>query len=99
MNFKQLLNLIFVSWKKRTSLTVEFSFNFVKLWAVGVAHLNELSLHSSNQAIDVESHFLNRGNVVLVFICECINEFLCEVNLVLDDFLALFNLNLDVLKS
>jgi hypothetical protein len=47
----------------------------------------------------VESHFLNRGNVVLVFICECINEFLCEVNLVLDDFLALFNLNLDVLKS
>lgn len=99
MNFKQLLNLIFVSWKKRTSLTVEFSFNFVKLWAVGVAHLNKLSLHSSNQAIDVESHFLNRGHVVLVFICECINEFLCEVNLVLDDFLALFNLNLDVLKS
>jgi hypothetical protein len=47
----------------------------------------------------VESHFLNRGHVVLVFICECINEFLCEVNLVLDDFLALFNLNLDVLKS
>jgi len=99
MNFEQLLNLIFVSWKQRTSLTVEFSFDFVQLGAVGVAHLYELSLHGSNQAIDVESHFLNRGHVVLVFICKCVNKFLCEVNLVLDDLLALFNLNLDVLKS
>lgn len=96
MLVKELLDLLVVLLKQGLSLAFELSLDLCQLVRVVSTHSVELGFHAADQLVNVVVHFLHGLDVVLVLYVECGFELTLEFLLVLNDFLALNDLLLNV---
>jgi hypothetical protein len=93
---KELLDLLVILLKQGLSLAFKLSLDLCQLVCVVSTHCIELGFHATDQLVNVVVHFLHGLDVVLVLYMECGFELTLELLLVLNDFLALNDLLLDV---
>ena len=94
---KLLINLLFIASQDGGSLSFKIGFNRLQLLIVELAHVGKLVLHRRDQGVDVDRHFLNRLDIVLVFLLDLALELFDELLFILDDLHAESFLRLDVL--